>query len=201
MSSVTEQEHRAILNCDTHPTINGNLNNDNNIHTESTLHENDESVDSHAPLKITKDIKNDNSKAYRTRACSERSDSGISDCSSHLTSTSCTSTPLMGKKFRINEESENFEKISELTLVLKSINNLSTERRQSHESDADKISEENSSVEGDKSIEQDETNKSISDDGYRHKSLEKTVDGKPPLNAKISEKIGTFNGRKVTKCE
>ncbi|XP_060535558.1 myosin light chain kinase, smooth muscle [Cylas formicarius] len=43
-------------------------------------------------------------KLVRTRACSERSDSGISDCSTHLTSSSCTSTPLLGKKFPIDEE-------------------------------------------------------------------------------------------------
>lgn len=48
----------------------------------------------------------DNKKVIRTRAHSERSDSGISDCSSHLTSSSCTSTPLLGKKFQINEEPE-----------------------------------------------------------------------------------------------
>lgn len=48
-------------------------------------------------------------KLYRTRSCSERSDSGISDCSNHaLTSgsCSCTSTPLLGKRFSINEEPE-----------------------------------------------------------------------------------------------
>lgn len=47
-------------------------------------------------------------KEVRTRACSERSDSGISDCSAHthVTSSSCNSTPLLGKKFSINEETE-----------------------------------------------------------------------------------------------
>ncbi|KAL3284834.1 hypothetical protein HHI36_018973 [Cryptolaemus montrouzieri] len=44
-------------------------------------------------------------KAVKVRSCTERSDSGIS-CSSHLTSSSCTSTPLLGKKFSINEEAE-----------------------------------------------------------------------------------------------
>lgn len=45
-------------------------------------------------------------KEVKARACSERSDSGISDCSVHLTSSSSTSTPLLGKKFPINEEGE-----------------------------------------------------------------------------------------------
>lgn len=43
------------------------------------------------------------------RVCSERSDSGFSDCSA-AASCSCTSTPLLSKKFCINEESaENIE--------------------------------------------------------------------------------------------
>lgn len=50
-------------------------------------------------------------KNYRTRSCSERSDSGISDCSNNPNpaasgSCSCSSTPLLGKKFSINEEPE-----------------------------------------------------------------------------------------------
>lgn len=55
-------------------------------------------------------------KVYRTRSCSERSDSGISDCSNHaLTSgsCSCTSTPLLGKRFSINEEPE-YRKIKDV---------------------------------------------------------------------------------------
>lgn len=52
---------------------------------------------------------NNQKQLYRTRSCSERSDSGISDCSNHaLTSgsCSCTSTPLLSKRFSINEEPE-----------------------------------------------------------------------------------------------
>lgn len=46
-------------------------------------------------------------KTVRSRVCSERSDSGFSDCSIHNTSScSCTSTPLLRKKFQINEEPE-----------------------------------------------------------------------------------------------
>lgn len=59
-------------------------------------------------------------KVYRTRSCSERSDSGISDCSNHaLTSgsCSCTSTPLLGKRFSINEEPE-YKKIADGTDVV-----------------------------------------------------------------------------------
>lgn len=55
-------------------------------------------------------------KLYRTRSCSERSDSGISDCSNHaLTSgsCSCTSTPLLGKRFSINEEPEYRQRIAD----------------------------------------------------------------------------------------
>lgn len=37
----------------------------------------------------------------QTRTCSNRSDSGVSDCSSHLTSSSCNSTPLLEKKLLI----------------------------------------------------------------------------------------------------
>ena len=48
----------------------------------------------------------DTKKTIHGRACTERSDSGISDCSSHLTSSSCTSTPLFGKKIPIDEEPE-----------------------------------------------------------------------------------------------
>lgn len=44
-------------------------------------------------------------KSVKGRSCTERSDSGIS-CSSHLTTSSCTSTPLLGKKFSIIEEPE-----------------------------------------------------------------------------------------------
>lgn len=55
-------------------------------------------------------------KVYRTRSCSERSDSGISDCSNHASLTSgscsCTSTPLLGKRFSINEEPE-YKKITD----------------------------------------------------------------------------------------
>lgn len=55
-------------------------------------------------------------KVYRTRSCSERSDSGISDCSNHASLTSgscsCTSTPLLGKRFSINEEPE-YKKIAD----------------------------------------------------------------------------------------
>ncbi|KRT83908.1 protein kinase, partial [Oryctes borbonicus] len=45
-------------------------------------------------------------KTVRSRVCSERSDSGISDCSIHNQSCSCSSTPLLRKKFQINEEPE-----------------------------------------------------------------------------------------------
>ncbi|VEN54177.1 unnamed protein product [Callosobruchus maculatus] len=64
-----------------------------------------ETSDTYMPLKAIKE--QPSAKAVRTRAFSERSDSGISDCSSHLTaSSSCTSTPLLGKKFCINEDVE-----------------------------------------------------------------------------------------------
>lgn len=71
-------------------------------------------------------------KEVRTRACSERSDSGISDCSTHthVTSSSCNSTPLLGKKFPINEEGETY--ISSVSINLTS-NHL---RASSEESDS-----------------------------------------------------------------
>lgn len=43
--------------------------------------------------------------AVQTRTCSNRSDSGVSDCSSHLTSSSCNSTPLLKKKLLISDTS------------------------------------------------------------------------------------------------
>lgn len=68
--------------------------------------------------KILKEIcdNGDRKKLYRSRSCSERSDSGISDCSNHATTASCggscTSTPLLGKKFSINEEPEDEKRCS-----------------------------------------------------------------------------------------
>ncbi|KAF2897973.1 hypothetical protein ILUMI_08202 [Ignelater luminosus] len=51
----------------------------------------------------------ENFKLNHNRMCSERSDSGFSDCSAAALC-SCTSTPLLSKKFCINEESaENIE--------------------------------------------------------------------------------------------
>lgn len=44
-------------------------------------------------------------KIARSRLCSERSDSGFSDCSIH-NSSPCSCTPLLSKKSRIKEESE-----------------------------------------------------------------------------------------------
>lgn len=55
-----------------------------------------------------------NGKEIKTRACSERSDSGFSDCSTLFTST--TSTPLLSKKFCIDEENE--EKIFDTSATL-----------------------------------------------------------------------------------
>lgn len=204
MSSLTEQENVAILNCDINSSNNRNLNYNPE---ENVLPESDETTDSYVPLKVLKEIKNENSKAYRSRACSERSDSGISDCSSHLTSSSCTSTPLLGKKFRINEETENSDESTSITLILNSRNNLPLERRQSHDSEADKVSEEDKSSESDHIIKIDEADRvgeedisvlSIEDTRF---SPDKNVEAKPPLHIKISDKIGTFNGNKPTKCE
>lgn len=192
MSSLTEQDKLAIVNCDNMNSNNRNLKTDENV-----LPDSDQITDSYVPIKVLQDIKNENAKAYRTRACSERSDSGISDCSSHLTSSSCTSTPLLGKKFRINEEeTENCENSNNLTLVLNSRNTLSLERRQSHDSDADKIIEED---ETDKMCEQAKITNILSMDNRL--SPDKNLEGKPPLNVKISEKIGTFNGSKPTKSK
>lgn len=207
MSSVSEKENVEIVNCDSNSSVNKNLNKSTE-EEENTVHENEENADSHAPLKALKDIKNENNKAYRSRACSERSDSGISDCSSHITSSSCTSTPLLGKKFRINEETESCDNTSTLTLVLNTRNNLSLERRQSHDSEADKTSEGDKSSEDGK-INEDETDKIKKDNqvtnnlsiSHKRLSLDKDIEGKPPLSISVSEKIGTFNGSKPTKCK
>lgn len=67
-------------------------------------------------LKTAEDLKMGSSNVVKARACSERSDSGISDCSSHLTTSSCTSTPLLGKKFCIDEEGEVYKVTRPVTL-------------------------------------------------------------------------------------
>lgn len=96
-------------------------------------------------------------KEVRTRACSERSDSGISDCSTytHLTSSSCNSTPLLGKKFPINEEGEyKFNTHSDQTSYVSSTSiNLTsnllhkdTLRGSSEESDVSKSSSQESEL-------------------------------------------------------
>lgn len=82
---------------------------------ENSHNSNNEAIVSPELVKIETEKK----KLYRTRSCSERSDSGISDCSNHaLTSgsCSCTSTPLLGKRFSINEEPE-YKKIIDETDV------------------------------------------------------------------------------------
>lgn len=201
MSSLTEQDNVALLNCDTNSSNNNKFLNYNQ--EQNTLVENDETADSYVPLKVPKDIKNESNKVYRSRACSERSDSGISDCSSHLTSSSCTSTPLLGKKFRINEETENFVESTDTILI-----NSRNERRKSHDSDTDKVTEEDKSIDGDKTdtheIESDEN----SNNTFRNVlsidirfSPDKNLEEKPPLNIKVADKIGTFTGNKPTKSK
>lgn len=194
MSSLTEQENMvtALDDCDNHK----------NFATKETISKEDDCC---APLKVLKEIKNENNKAYRSRACSERSDSGISDCSSHLTSSSCTSTPLLGKKFRINEETESLDKSDSLTLILNSRNKI--ELTQS--CDNDKISEEDNSSDSGKGIddERDRIKTNGKDkikvvvDSETKFEMEKAVDKKPPLNLKVADKIGTFNGNKNSKGE
>lgn len=93
--------------------------------------ENDEVI-SHKDVVLKPKETGRSKKEVRTRACSERSDSGISDCSTHthVTSSSCNSTPLLGKKFPINEEGETY--ISSVSINLTS-NHL---RASSEESDS-----------------------------------------------------------------
>lgn len=195
MSSLTEQVKVVLLNCDINSS---NSNKQLSYNQEqNALLENDETTDSYVPLKLTKDIKNENSKAYRTRACSERSDSGISDCSSHLTSSSCTSTPLLGKKFRINEETENSDESTDIILI-----NSRSERRQSNDSEIDKVSEEENSMDGDKTDtkENDNAKNKFKNVLNIDISPERNLVGKT-LNMKVADKIGTFTGNKPTKCK
>lgn len=74
-----------------------------------------EEENSNNEILISSDLNLEKKKLYRTRSCSERSDSGISDCSNHALTTSgscsCTSTPLLGNRFSINEEPEYNKKI------------------------------------------------------------------------------------------
>lgn len=201
MSSLTEQDNVVLLNCDINSSNSNKQLNDNQ--EQNALFENGETADSYVPLKVPKDIKNENNKVYRSRACSERSDSGISDCSSHLTSSSCTSTPLLGKKFRINEESENSSESTNTILI-----NSTNERRKSHDSDTDKVIEEDKSTDGDKT----DTNDNESDENTKNIfrnvlnidirfSPDKNLEEKPPLNIKVADKIGTFTGNKPTKSK
>lgn len=201
MSSLTEQDNVVLLNCDINPSNSNKQLNDSQ--EQNALFENGETADSYVPLKVPKDIKNENNKVYRSRACSERSDSGISDCSSHLTSSSCTSTPLLGKKFRINEETENSIE-STNTILISSTN----ERRKSHDSDTDKVIDEDKSTDGDKT----DTHENESDENTKNTfrnvlnidirfSPEKNLEEKPPLNIKVADKIGTFTGNKPTKSK
>lgn len=68
----------------------------------------DEIVANEEKTDIETNRKDENCKRLiRNRACSERSDSGISDCSSHLTiNNSTASIPLLNAKYLINEEVE-----------------------------------------------------------------------------------------------
>lgn len=148
--------------------------------------EHNEVNDTYTPLKVIKDIRNENNK-IRTRACSERSDSGISDCSSHLTSNSCTSTPLLSKKFCINEETENSHDnknyISTTTLLLNYKNRDETPERNG---------ESRRSSNSDKSV--------LFADEVRI-SPDKILKEKPPLNLKLSNRIETFSNGKPVKCK
>lgn len=101
MSSVNEEDAE-----DTATSRRENFNNEINAHQRTYTGSVSGKI-----LKEICDLGETKKKLYRTRSCSERSDSGISDCSNHATTASssggsCTSTPLLGKKFCINEEPE-----------------------------------------------------------------------------------------------
>lgn len=64
-------------------------------------------------LKLTNRVDENGRRLIRNRACSERSDSGISDCSSHLTANSVASTPLLNTKYLINEVVEESKQVNE----------------------------------------------------------------------------------------
>ncbi|KAH1008358.1 hypothetical protein HUJ05_008917 [Dendroctonus ponderosae] len=120
-------------------------------------HELSEDVLTQLPKDLTGEQNFKAKKEVRTRACSERSDSGISDCSTytHLTSSSCNSTPLLGKKFPINEEGEyKFKAHSDETSYVSSTSiNLTSNmlhkenlRGSSEESDVSKSSSQDSEL-------------------------------------------------------
>lgn len=155
---------------------------------ESATDQIEETSREYLPKNMQK-LHNGNAKSVRARACSERSDSGISDCSSHITSSSCTSTPLLGKKFCINEEVEdnNNDKrfSSSATLVLSNRLNKNNERNCS-------ISPFDSCNNDDKKIiQEDKKSLSNGDDENKHSGL----------SLKLSNKIETFNGSTPVKCE
>ncbi|KAJ8962968.1 hypothetical protein NQ314_005685 [Rhamnusium bicolor] len=212
MSSLNEEESALSAN-ETNTCVNTNgldktesdltQNEKIDCHVESIITKIDERIDikkieedknNESSLKYAKDNKNENMKTIRTRACSERSDSGISDCSSHITSSSCTSTPLLGKKFRINEEAEynttDDNKFNSTSTLILNNNRFSEEC-----TDTDnKIN----LFHGNKSnnlniIQEDRKSKpkkdEISDDKHNGLSL------------KLSNKIETFNGNTPVKCK
>ncbi|CAG9821697.1 unnamed protein product [Phaedon cochleariae] len=125
MSSLNEEDSTSSLN-DSNTSFDVS-----NISTKDDLEKTCEEIENFmsrnniitpSKTKAIDETKTPTTKIIRSRACSERSDSGISDCSTHPASSSCTSTPLLGKKFCINEEVEDTdeEKIfnTSTTLVL-----------------------------------------------------------------------------------
>ncbi|GJQ79662.1 hypothetical protein Trydic_g8731 [Trypoxylus dichotomus] len=98
MSSLNEEELGTTNN---HQTTLSAEKNSKETETLRTVEENN-NINGDSKSNLENKLPN-----VRSRVCSERSDSGISDCSTHnQSSCSCTSTPLLRKKFRINEEPE-----------------------------------------------------------------------------------------------
>lgn len=193
MSSLNEEES-AMATDDTNGTCeitNGfvKIDLDTNIakEEESIIDQTEETPRELLPKNMQK-TSNGNAKTVRTRACSERSDSGISDCSSHITSSSCTSTPLLGKKFCINEEveynSDDKKFSSSVTLMLSNRLNKNNEKNGS-------VSPYVPCKNDMKVVQEDKKPPSSEDEENKHAAL----------SLKLSNKIETFNGSTPVKCE
>ncbi|KAG5884433.1 hypothetical protein JTB14_024376 [Gonioctena quinquepunctata] len=190
MSSVNEEDslHRSISSATGNSSIKAKLDEvckeiENLAAIEATAEEDTETC---SPLRASKDVKNENNTTIKSRACTERSDSGISDCSTHITSSSSTSTPLLSKKFCINEEVEcpNEEKVfsTSTTLFLNRRNNsIEEERRRNGIGESCENMDEN--------------------DHYRYKSKGSFHSKPHPVSSlKLSDKIESFNNAPI-KCK
>nr|XP_023019109.1 myosin light chain kinase, smooth muscle-like [Leptinotarsa decemlineata] len=177
-----------------------------NIESFSTVETSPEEIEeTYTPHRPVTDIKNGTSKSITTRACTERSDSGISDCSTLLTTGSCTSTPLLSKKFRINEEVEysNEDKVfnTSATLFLGNKNNLENNSNglgNSGKRINDNIEQRTETESTDKYRNgYGQSEEHMEEDGQIYKTSVENFHLKSVSNLKLSEKIESFSNASI----